>query len=67
MPTQVNRDTLRKLMEDGGQLVEVLSAKQYEEVHLARAVNIPLSDLDQTTAAQLRKDRPVITYCFDYQ
>ena len=67
MPTDVNRDKVRHLLKDGGQLVEVLSTKQYEEIHLAGAMNIPLSELNQRTTAHLQKDRPVITYCNDYQ
>ncbi len=38
-----------------------------EEAHLAGAINIPLSKLDQKTTTQLQKDQPVITYCNDYQ
>jgi rhodanese-related sulfurtransferase len=67
MPTEVNRDRLRQLIDQVAQLVEVLPAKQYEEIHLAGAMNIPLSVLDHSTTATLLKDRPVIIYCNDYQ
>ncbi len=67
MPTEIGREDVRNFIEHGAQLVEVLSAKQYEEVHLAGAVNIPLQELDQKSTAQLRQDQPVIVYCFDYQ
>jgi rhodanese-related sulfurtransferase len=67
MPTEIGREAVRKFVENGAQLVEVLPAKQYEEVHLTGAINIPLSDLDQKSTARLRQDQPVIVYCFDYQ
>jgi len=55
------------LKEQQGQLVEVLPARQYHDVHLPGALNIPLQDLDAESAAILQKDRPVIVYCYDYQ
>jgi rhodanese-related sulfurtransferase len=67
MPAEIGREAVRNLIENGAQLVEVLPAKQYEEVHLAGAINIPLPDLDQKSTARLRPDQPVIVYCFDYQ
>ncbi len=63
----IHRDDVRRLVEEGAQLVEVLPAKEYEEEHLPGAVNIPLKLLDGETAARLRRDRPVIVYCHDYQ
>lgn len=67
MPTNIDRDDVRRLIDSGAQLVEVLPAKEYEEEHLPGAINIPLKTLDRQTAAQLQRDRPVIVYCHDYQ
>lgn len=67
MPREIDRDGVRKLLEEGGQLVEVLPAAEYEEEHLPGAVNIPLKELDAGRAAQLNKNAPVIVYCHDYQ
>jgi rhodanese-related sulfurtransferase len=67
MPAEIGREDVRNFVENGAQLVEVLPAKQYEEVHLAGAVNIPLQELDQKSTARLRQEQPVIVYCFDYQ
>jgi rhodanese-related sulfurtransferase len=67
MPTPIDRDRLRDLVRRGAQLVEVLPTEEYEEEHLPGALNIPLKDLDATTAGRLRRDRPVITYCNDFQ
>lgn len=67
MPTSILKEEVRNLVEQGAQLVEVLSSKAYEEAHLAGAVNIPLATLNRQTAAQLQPDQPVIVYCYDYQ
>jgi len=56
---------LRRLLDDGAQLVEVLPAGEYAEMHLPGAVNIPLKTLDAATTAGLDRDRPVIVYCWD--
>ena len=67
MPDEVDRDEVRKLLESGVPVVEVLSSEEYNEEHIAGAINIPLSKLDRKTTAHLRKDRPVVVYCNDYQ
>ncbi len=67
MPTTIDRTQLRKLADEGAQLVEVLPHQEYEAEHLPGAINIPLRQLDRTTTAQLDKSRPVIVYCYDYQ
>ncbi len=67
MPTDVFRDDVRRLVEEGAQLVEVLPQEEYEEEHLPGAINIPLKELDRETAAPLRRGQPVIVYCHDYQ
>ncbi len=67
MPTAIFKDDVRKLLEDGVQLVEVLPRVEYEEEHLTGAINIPLKELNRETIARLRRDAPVIVYCHDYQ
>ena len=67
MPKPVDREGLQRLVVAGSQLVEVLPRAEYEEEHLPGAVNIPLKELDRTTAAALDRARPVIVYCYDYQ
>ncbi len=67
MPGFVDRDEVRKLLEEEGtKLVEVLPREEYEEEHLPGAINIPLKELDRETTAGLRRDAPVIVYCHDY-
>ena len=67
MPTEIGRDEVRRLVDGGAQLVDVLPAKEYGDEHLAGAINIPLKTLDRWTTAQLERDRPVIVYCYDTQ
>lgn len=67
MPTPIDRDRVRDLVSRGAQLVEVLPADEYEDEHLPGALNIPLKNLDATVAGRLSHDRPVITYCHDFQ
>ena len=66
MPTRVDYDALRGLLDEGAQLVEVLPADEYAEEHLPGAVNVPLKELDAATTAHLDRGRPVIVYCWDY-
>jgi rhodanese-related sulfurtransferase len=56
---------LKRLIDEGAQLVEVLPAAEYTDEHLPGAINIPLKQLDATTTAQLDRTRPVVVYCWD--
>ncbi len=56
MPTAVFRDEVKRLVDEGAQLVEVLPAEEYEEEHLPGGINIPLKELNRQTTAQLRRD-----------
>lgn len=68
MPVDIDRHQVRRLMGEGAQVVEVLPASEYEEDHLPGALNLPLIELDEPrAAAALRRDAPVVAYCFDYQ
>lgn len=63
MPTPIGRDELRRLVDDGAQLVEVLPPAEFEELHLPGAISIPLKSFDPDTVGALDRDRPVIVYC----
>jgi rhodanese-related sulfurtransferase len=56
MAEKIDHAALRRLLDDGAQLVEVLPAEEYAEEHLPAAINIPLKALDAATA---RRPRPV--------
>jgi rhodanese-related sulfurtransferase len=67
MPTAIFRDDVQRLLTQGAQLVDVLPAQEYHDLHLPGAISIPLKALTEQTTARLRKDLPVIVYCSDYQ
>jgi rhodanese-related sulfurtransferase len=63
--TRIDYQGLRRLLADNVQLVEVLPADEYTEMHLPGAVNIPLKTLTAATTAELERGRPVVVYCWD--
>jgi rhodanese-related sulfurtransferase len=67
MPRSVDREGVLRLQSQGAQVVEVLPADEYEWMHIAGAVNLPLKQLDRETARRLDPSRPVVTYCNDFQ
>jgi rhodanese-related sulfurtransferase len=67
MPKAIDRERVQELLRAGAQLVEVLPTEEYTDEHLPGAVNIPLKELNEETAARLDRARPVIVYCYDYQ
>jgi phage shock protein E len=67
MPAEVfSVSEVKQLLEQGAQLVDVLGADEFERDHLPGAINIPLKQLDATTAARLDRNRPVLVYCNDF-
>ena len=66
MPIPIDRDDVCRLTAQGAQLVDALPREDYEDSHLPNAISIPLKELDASTAARLRRDVPVITYCADF-
>jgi rhodanese-related sulfurtransferase len=65
MPVEIDRQEVRRLVERGAQLVEVLPSSEYDEDHLPGAVNVPLRRIDGQAEALLDQNRPVIVYCWD--
>jgi rhodanese-related sulfurtransferase len=66
MPTSIGLERLQELLAGGAQLAEVLPAEDYAKAHLPGALNLPLRDIDQSTAAAvLDSSRPVVVYCWD--
>jgi rhodanese-related sulfurtransferase len=56
---------VRELLERRAQLVEVLPAQEYDELHLPGAISLPLKELDGQAAERLDLGRPVVVYCWD--
>lgn len=65
MFTSIGRERVRRLLDDGAQIVEVLEQTQFHRAHLPGAVHIPAWELTREKAASLDSDRPVVVYCFD--
>jgi rhodanese-related sulfurtransferase len=67
MPAQVfSVSDVKRLLDQGAQLVDVLGDDEFEHDHLPGAINIPLKKLDATTAARLDRNRSVLVYCNDF-
>ncbi len=64
-PVSVTRDEVRRLVEAGAQLVEVLPRDEFDDEHLPGAISLPLKSLTAQTTAGLDRSRPVIVYCWD--
>ena len=67
MPRSAGRDDVRRLREEGAQVVEVLPRAEYEWRHVEGSVNLPLKELDAESARRLDPGRPVVVYCNDFQ
>ena len=65
MAVAVHLAEMKRLIETGAQIVEVLPKHEYDEEHLPGAINIPLRTLDAESAAQLDRGRAVVVYCWD--
>ncbi|MDQ6796416.1 MAG: rhodanese-like domain-containing protein [Actinomycetota bacterium] len=61
----IDRERVRKLVDEGAQVVEVLEEKQFRLAHLPGAVHVPAWTLTPERATTLDRRRPVIVYCFD--
>lgn len=64
MPGFIDRHEVRRLLESGAQLVEVLPREAYEREHLPGAVNIHLKQI-ASRGPELDSTKPVIVYCED--
>jgi rhodanese-related sulfurtransferase len=62
---EIDREGVRRLMEEGAQIVDVLPAEEYSEDHLPGAINLPLRKIEAEASQVLDPTRPVIVYCWD--
>ena len=60
---QVPPAQARELIDAGAQVVDVRTAVEHAESHIAGAAHIPLDRLDKESAETLDSDRPVVIYC----
>ena len=65
MAREVDREQVRRLMEQGAQLVDVLPAREYGEDHLPGAINLPIRRIEAEANRVLDPSRPIVVYCAD--
>lgn len=65
MTRQIDREQVRRLMEQRAQIVDVLPAREYGEEHLPGAINLPLRRIEAEASQVLDPSRPVVVYCAD--
>ena len=67
MPARIEFPDLTRLRDAGAQIVEVLPREDYDWAHIPGAINLPLKELDASTAAaELDRERQLVVYCHDY-
>jgi rhodanese-related sulfurtransferase len=59
---EVSRDELKKLLDDGAQLIDVRAEHEWEMGRIEGATHLPLAELAER-AGEIDKDRPVVFYC----
>jgi rhodanese-related sulfurtransferase len=65
MPREIDREGVRRLVDQGAQLVEILPPDEYREEHLPGASNLPLRRLEDQATQVLDRHRAVVVYCWD--
>jgi rhodanese-related sulfurtransferase len=65
MPREIDREGVRRLVDQGAQLVEILPLDEYREEHLPGAINLPLRQLEERASEALDRHRAVVVYCWD--
>ncbi len=67
MPTSIDQHEVRRLLDkESAQLVEVLPHQEYEQEHIAGAINVLLKELTPDSVAVLDRSRSVVVYCHDF-
>ena len=59
---EISRDELKKLIDDGAQLIDVRAEHEWEMGRIEGAKHLPLAELSERSA-EIDKDRPVVLYC----
>jgi rhodanese-related sulfurtransferase len=65
MAREINREQVRRFMDEGAQIVDVLPAREYGEEHLPGAINLPLRRIEAEAVSALDPRRPIVVYCAD--
>jgi len=63
MPTDIVREDVQRLVQEGAQVVDVRPDAEYQGQHIVGAINLPLKALDTgTTDGALDRNRAVVVY-----
>jgi rhodanese-related sulfurtransferase len=62
---EIDREQVRRFMEQRAQIVDVLPAREYGEDHLPGAVNLPIRKIEAEASRVLDPGRPIVVYCAD--
>ena len=65
MARELDRDGVRRLMQQGAQIIDVLPPREYGEDHLPGSVNLPLRKIEADACRDLDVSRPIVVYCAD--
>ena len=65
MARRIDREQVRRLMDQGAQIVDVLPAREYGEEHLPGAINLPLRRIEIEAVSVLDPRRSIVVYCAD--
>jgi rhodanese-related sulfurtransferase len=65
MAQEIDREGVRRLIEEGAQVLDVLPVKEYGEDHLPGAINLPLRRIETDARRVLDRNRPIVVYCAD--
>ena len=65
MAREIDREQVRRFMEQHAQIVDVLPAREYGEEHLPGAINLPLRRIEAEASQVLDRSRPLVVYCAD--
>ena len=66
MPVEIDYDEAQRLVASGAYLLDVREREGYDAERLPGAVSLPIKSLDQETTTHLDRNRPVITYCWEW-
>ncbi len=66
MPVEIDHDKVQQLIAASAYLLDVREREGFDAEHLPGAVSLPVKSLDRETTAHLDRNRPVITYCWEW-
>ena len=66
MPVEIDHDEVQQLIAAGAYLLDVREREGYDAERLPGAVSLPIKSLDREATAHLDRNRPVITYCWEW-